>query len=76
MLDSNKIEHGARANKNDFCIDLFYKMKKSKFKIPESTKKGNLFKEQNFLWDINSHILMNAEEEKWEIFQVGIKITV
>lgn len=31
MLDFNKIEYGVRVNKNDFCIDLFYKMKKSKF---------------------------------------------
>lgn len=48
MLDSNKIEYGARANKNDFCIDLFYKMKKSKFNNPNRQKRGIFFRSRIF----------------------------
>lgn len=48
MLDSNKIEYGARANKNYFCIDLFYKMNKSKFNNPNRQKRGIFFRSRIF----------------------------
>lgn len=47
MLDSNKIEYGARANKNYFCIDLFYKMKKSNL-TTRIDKKGESFSGAEF----------------------------